>query len=153
MRPHVPNDSESFVTISNAVEVSENSLTALANNPFDDCSSDGELTDPEIPAHASISESSNPFDSVAETSPASSSIKPVNPSKVLKKTSSHSPIMFKRTDLNFLVHLGFDLSMAKNALMTRNKEDALDHLREVSRLSKIPIWESPLAVRVGTLVP
>lgn len=148
----IKSEDDSGIT-ANEDKVTLNTLTNLSKNPFDDCSSDGEITDSETQGHVrtelSKSESTNPFDVPRDNSTSSSNLNALSQSKPLKQSSSHSPIMFKRTDLNFLVHLGFDISMAKNALMTRSKEDAYSHLKEVSALSKVPIWESPLSVRVG----
>jgi hypothetical protein len=63
--------------------------------------------------------------------------------------------MFRKSDLDFLLHLGFDIGMARNALMTRSKEQALEYLCGVTLGGKsaVKIWEPPIALRVGSWLP
>ena len=51
--------------------------------------------------------------------------------------------------MEYLTTLGFDRSMAENALMTRNREDAFDHLKELCLNKKGVVWEAPLSVHIG----
>lgn len=54
-----------------------------------------------------------------------------------------------REDRRVLIAIGFDPSMVMNALMTRNREDAVAYLCGASLKSALPIWQPPLQVRVG----
>ena len=39
--------------------------------------------------------------------------------------------------------------MAEIALMTRNREDAFDHLKELCLKKQGVVWETPLSVHIG----
>jgi hypothetical protein len=109
-----------------------------------------------------IEEQSNPFDDkdFSESNPfgaedeasAASPLKVISRKALMSEPIATSPV-FKAPDLEFLQVLGFDMNMSANALMTRSRELAIDYLRGISNKSKMPIWEAPLSIRIGSWLP
>jgi hypothetical protein len=54
-----------------------------------------------------------------------------------------------RKSIEWLKYLGFDSSMSQNALMTRNKMQAFEHLCTTNLKSTVKVWETPLRVHIG----
>lgn len=62
-------------------------------------------------------------------------------------------VKFDAADLDYLTLLGFEVGMARNALMTRNRDQAAVYLRDIRTKSEMSIWEPPIGVRVGSWLP
>lgn len=130
--------------------VSHEESHATVNNPFGSSVFDKspDVSNPFGDGDGDDGPSSNPF---GDSEAVRKSELVLNRSSPVMNT--HNKITFNKADLDYLVNQGFSSEMAKNALMTRSREQASDYLRDVSFKSAVPIWEAPLGIRVGSWLP